>query len=123
MPYFRIVYVAEDEKRAITDPQEGVTWISDLTKLRHTLTKGSEINIDLNLWRHTRTEELDKEESLLSSNVYFGTPEQCVQRIRRLQKEHNIQYFGANMGFGGLAHAKEMRSMELFAKEVMPHFR
>ena len=123
MPYFRIVYVAEDEKQAIEDLQAGVTWINDLTNLRRTLTKGSEINMDLDQWQRTRPEEPDSDESPLKSNVYFGTPEECVRRIRRLQEEHNIQYFGANMGFGGLAHSKVMRSMELFAKEVMPHFR
>ena len=123
MPYFRIVYVAEDEKQAIEDPQSGVTWINDLSSMRRTLTKGSEINMDLDQWRRTRPEEPESYESLLKSNVYFGTPEECVRRIRRLQEEHNIQYFGAFMGFGALAHSKVMRSMELFAKEVMPHFR
>ena len=53
----------------------------------------------------------------------FGTPDDCVRRIRQLQQEHNIQYFGANMAFGKMPHSQVMRSMELFAREVMPHFR
>ena len=52
----------------------------------------------------------------------FGTPDQCIERIRRLRDDHHVHYFGANMSFGTLEHEKVMRSMELFAKEVMPAF-
>ena len=79
--------------------------------------------MDLDHWRRTRTEEPPNYESRLESTVYFGTPDECVRRIRRLQQEHDVQYFGANMAFGKMEHTKVMRSMELFAKEVMPHFR
>jgi hypothetical protein len=36
---------------------------------------------------------------------------------------HHVQYFGASMSFGAMQHADVMRSMELFAREVMPKFR
>ena len=62
-------------------------------------------------------------ESELQTTAYFGTPDQMTGWIGRLQKEHNVQYFGVNMAFGGLEHKKVLRSMELFAKEVMPKFR
>ncbi len=35
----------------------------------------------------------------------------------------NKQYFGVDMLFGGMPYEKVMRSMELFAKGVMPRFR
>ena len=123
MPYFRMVYVAEEAKRALEEPRESVTWVADLNSLRRTLGAGSEIYMDLDHWRQTRLEEPPSYESRLESTVYFGTPGECVRRIRTLQQEHNVHYFGANMAFGNLEHAKVMRSMELFAKEVMPHFR
>ena len=123
MPYFRMVYVAEDAKQAIEDPRDSVNWVSDLNSLRITLTGGSEIYMDLDDWRRTRTQDPPSYESRLETTAYFGTPESCVDRIRSLQQEHNIQYFGANMSFGKLEHSKVMRSMELFAKEVMTHFR
>lgn len=123
MPYFRMVYVSEDAKHAVEDPRKAVTWVTDLNSLRLTLRGGSEIHMDLDHWRRTRPEEPPSYESRLESTVYFGTPDQCVHRIRTLQQEHNVQYFGANMAFGGMEHAKVMRSIELFAKEVMPHFR
>ena len=41
--------------------------------------------------------------------------------IKELEKE-GIQHFGCYFSFGGMEHAKVMKSMELFAKEVMPNF-
>ena len=35
-------------------------------------------------------------------------------------RQHGIEYFGCNFDFGGMEHAKVLRSMELFTKEVMP---
>ena len=123
MPYFRKVYVGEDEKSAIEDPREAVTWVYDLNGYRRTLKGGSEIYYDLDQWITNRPEDPPSYESRLKTTTCFGTPEQCVERIRRLRDEHNVHYFGANMSFGTLEHDKVMRSMELFAKEVMPAFR
>ena len=123
MPYFRFVYLAEDAKEAKEYPRESLTWVRDLGGYRRTLTHGEEINVDLASWRRTRQVDPPSYESELETTTYFGTPEDCVRRIRKLQKEHNIGYFGASMSFGSMEHAKVMRSMELFAKEVMPNFR
>jgi hypothetical protein len=46
-----------------------------------------------------------------------------VQRIRWLREEHHVEYFGASMSYGKMKHADVMRSMELFARDVMPKFR
>jgi alkanesulfonate monooxygenase SsuD/methylene tetrahydromethanopterin reductase-like flavin-dependent oxidoreductase (luciferase family) len=51
----------------------------------------------------------------------MGTPGQVVAQIKDLQAQ-GIEYFGCNFAFGGMPHDKIMRSMELFSKEVMPHF-
>ena len=123
MPYFRMVYVAEDAKHAIEDPRESVEWVYNLNSLRRNLGGGSEINMDLDHWIRTRAEEIPSYQSRLESTVMFGTPDDCVRRIQQLQREHNVQYFGANMAFGKMRHSQVMRSMELFAREVMPHFR
>ena len=123
MPYFRFVYLDEDETKAREYPRESLTWVRDLAGYRRTLTHGDEINVDLDRWRRTRTVEPASYESELEGTVYFGTPEQCVERITKLRDVHGIGYFGASMSFGSMEHAKVMRSMELFAKEVMPRFR
>lgn len=123
MPFFRMVYAAEDEKRAIEDPRAAVAWVYDLNGLRRSLTRGSEIYMDMDHWRRTRPEEPPSYETYLETTAYFGTPDHLVTKIGRLRDEHNIQYFGASMSFGSMKHSKVMRSMELFAREVMPHFR
>jgi hypothetical protein len=46
-----------------------------------------------------------------------------VRRIRFLQEEHDVQYFGASMSYGKMKHVDVMRSMELFARDVVPKFR
>ena len=122
MPYFRFVYLDEDEHRAREYPRQSLTWVRDLAGYRRTLTHGDEINVDLAHWRRVRTAEPASYESELETTAYFGTPEQCVERIEKLRDEHSIGYFGASMSFGSMEHARVMRSMELFARKVMPHF-
>ncbi len=51
-----------------------------------------------------------------------GTPEVVVERLKETQAAGINHVFGA-FGFPGLPHEKVMRSIELFATEVMPHFR
>ena len=43
--------------------------------------------------------------------------------LRELQDAMKINHFNASFWFGDLEETKVMRSMELFAKEVMPAFR
>ena len=94
----------------------------DLSAYRRTITRGDEINMDLDQWKTTRTDEPRTYESELANN-YFCTPDQCVERISELQSQHGISYFGANFAFGSMAHDKVMASMKLFAEEVMPKFK
>jgi alkanesulfonate monooxygenase SsuD/methylene tetrahydromethanopterin reductase-like flavin-dependent oxidoreductase (luciferase family) len=54
----------------------------------------------------------------------FGDPDYCVERIRALQQEFGMDEFIGYFNQGGLVdHAIVKRSMELFAKEVMPRCR
>jgi alkanesulfonate monooxygenase SsuD/methylene tetrahydromethanopterin reductase-like flavin-dependent oxidoreductase (luciferase family) len=123
MPFFRLTHVAEDAKQATEIPRSSLTWVRDLNSLRRTLTGGSEIYRDLDAWRRTRTVQPPSYETELQTTAYFGTPDQLIKRLQWLQEVHQVQYFGADMGFGKMQHADVMRSMELFAREVMPKFR
>ncbi len=60
---------------------------------------------------------------LLDQYYVMGTPKTCIAKIRELQEIMGISHFNANFWFGDLEEAKVLRSMELFAKEVMPAFR
>ncbi|PON15528.1 hypothetical protein C2W62_23380, partial [Candidatus Entotheonella serta] len=47
MPFFRFVYLSEDEKEAVTYPEEAITWVRDLSTYWRSLTQSDEINVDL----------------------------------------------------------------------------
>jgi alkanesulfonate monooxygenase SsuD/methylene tetrahydromethanopterin reductase-like flavin-dependent oxidoreductase (luciferase family) len=53
----------------------------------------------------------------------FDTPVGCVERLKQLQEELGVGRVIGWFNFGGLvSHARVMRSMELFASRVLPHF-
>ncbi len=53
----------------------------------------------------------------------FETPERCVERLKQYQQDFNMGRMICWFNPGGMvAHEHVMRSMELFAKKVMPHF-
>jgi alkanesulfonate monooxygenase SsuD/methylene tetrahydromethanopterin reductase-like flavin-dependent oxidoreductase (luciferase family) len=56
-----------------------------------------------------------------SDCIIFGSPERCVQRLKRAQEDYGLTYVIFEVNFGGLPHAKVLQSLERFAKEVMPH--
>ena len=54
----------------------------------------------------------------------FGDPDYCVERIRHFKQEFPMTEFIGYFNQGGLVdHAIVKRSMERFAKEVIPHCR
>jgi alkanesulfonate monooxygenase SsuD/methylene tetrahydromethanopterin reductase-like flavin-dependent oxidoreductase (luciferase family) len=52
----------------------------------------------------------------------IGSVEECIEGIRRLQQEHQVEYLACIFGQGGLEHQKILRAMRLFAEKVMPEF-
>lgn len=61
-------------------------------------------------------------DDLLDRFLVIGTPRTCVRQIQRLQREVGITHFNCSFWFGDLEQARVLRSMELFAREVMPAF-
>ena len=122
VPFFRFVYLSEDEAEAKRYPEAALTWVRDLSTYRRSITQGDEINVDLEHWKTIRPEAPPSYAGELANNLYFCTPEGCVDRIKALQQRHGIDYFGASFSFGSMAHEKVMASMKLFADRVMPKF-
>jgi alkanesulfonate monooxygenase SsuD/methylene tetrahydromethanopterin reductase-like flavin-dependent oxidoreductase (luciferase family) len=116
------VYVAESEEQAMKDVKKSLTWVIDMLQLRGTLSEGSDVLRSLDDWRKERTQMPPTLEYIAENRSIIGDPAQCAAKIKELQAQ-GIEYFGCNFAFGGLAHDKVKRSMELFAGEVMPHFR
>jgi alkanesulfonate monooxygenase SsuD/methylene tetrahydromethanopterin reductase-like flavin-dependent oxidoreductase (luciferase family) len=61
-------------------------------------------------------------ENLVAETLAFGSPDTVARHIREMQ-ELGVGQVMCWMNFGGLSQDKVRRSMELFAREVMPRFR
>jgi alkanesulfonate monooxygenase SsuD/methylene tetrahydromethanopterin reductase-like flavin-dependent oxidoreductase (luciferase family) len=61
-------------------------------------------------------------DELVAESVAFGSPETVAGRIEEFQRL-GVGEMLCWMNFGGLPQDKVRRSMELFAREVMPRFR
>lgn len=53
----------------------------------------------------------------------IGDPDQVIERIESMNHTLGIDEFVAFVNFGGIRHQSALQSIELFAKQVMPHFR
>ncbi len=121
IPFSRYFYVAETEEEAIRDIRAALDWVLDMLQWRRTFTHGSEVVHRLDDFRQQRTELPTSYEHLFQHRAIIGTPERCIAEIKALE-EAGFDNFICNFDFGGIPHPKVMRSMKLFADEVMPHF-
>jgi alkanesulfonate monooxygenase SsuD/methylene tetrahydromethanopterin reductase-like flavin-dependent oxidoreductase (luciferase family) len=67
------------------------------------------------------TAETPDYETLARERYYVGSPDTVTQRILDKQKEFGIGFFAAITPFGDMEPPQALRSVELFAKEVLPH--
>ena len=121
VPVFRYCYVAETEEAAHRDAREALNWTLDVNTWRREFKVGSEVYQSLDEYRSRRTEFPPSYEYLAANRAFIGTPDQCAAQIQALH-DAGVRYFGCNFAFGGLDNGKQLKSMELFAREVMPRF-
>jgi natural product biosynthesis luciferase-like monooxygenase protein len=69
-------------------------------------------------WR----DDSDWDKHLADCRVIGGTPAECIERIDYWQQTLKLTHIGGTFHFGGLDQLATMRSLELFAREVAPHF-
>ena len=67
--------------------------------------------------------EYDWDMMLATGRNNYGDPDQCVRNIRNATKHYFFDTLTTTFNFGGIPHEAILRSMRLFAKEVMPAFR
>ena len=121
IPFFRYIHVAETEEEARRNTMERLNWVVDIMQWRNFFRVGSEVYEKMEDWRRTRDQLPVTYEYLAGNRAIIGTPDQCAARIQELRNQ-GIEYFGCNFDFGGMEHSKVLRSMNLFADEVMPRF-
>ena len=61
-------------------------------------------------------------DDLLDRFLVIGTPDTVIRQIRRVEEMVGITHFNCSFWFGDLEHDRVLRSMDLFAREVMPAF-
>ena len=59
-------------------------------------------------------------DELLDRYLVIGTPDTVIRQIKRVQELVGISHFNCSFWVGDMDQARVLRSMELFAKEVMP---
>jgi alkanesulfonate monooxygenase SsuD/methylene tetrahydromethanopterin reductase-like flavin-dependent oxidoreductase (luciferase family) len=61
-------------------------------------------------------------DDLLDRFLVIGTPDTVVRQIRRIEEAVGITHFNCSFWFGDLEQARVLRSMQMFARDVMPAF-
>ena len=72
---------------------------------------------------HAQAVPFDNEptdDELIDRYFVMGTPTTCIKKLSEIKDVMGLDHFNANFWFGDLEHKQVLRSMELFAKEVMP---
>jgi alkanesulfonate monooxygenase SsuD/methylene tetrahydromethanopterin reductase-like flavin-dependent oxidoreductase (luciferase family) len=114
----RAVYVTDNEADARAAAEEA-RWNMRVTlSLRHgyeRVERGRAIAVP-------RDQEPETDD-LLARFLVIGTPDTCIHQIKRMQELVGISHFNCSFWFGDLEHRRVLRSMELFAGEVMPVFK
>ena len=121
VPFFRYFYVAETEEQAREDTAAHINWILDIMQWRRIFSESSEVPYRIADWRRERAELPLSFDYISDNRAFIGTPDQCAAKIAELRAQ-GVEYFGCNFAMGGIPHDKVMRSMRLFADEVMPRF-
>lgn len=67
--------------------------------------------------------EYDWDMMLASGRNNYGNPSQAIENIRNAMKHYYFDTLTTTFNFGGIPHAEILKSMRLFAREVMPAFR
>jgi alkanesulfonate monooxygenase SsuD/methylene tetrahydromethanopterin reductase-like flavin-dependent oxidoreductase (luciferase family) len=122
----RAVYIAESRDQAWDDAQDHLHYMmssydkrykeaDDLPWAKETMT-APEVPPAAEL-RHL------KDLSFFQAPLIVGSPDDAISEIERYRAETRVTHLVMWMQLPGLPDVKARRSMELFAKEVMPHFR
>jgi alkanesulfonate monooxygenase SsuD/methylene tetrahydromethanopterin reductase-like flavin-dependent oxidoreductase (luciferase family) len=108
----RHIYVAETDAKALEEARPAYRiFFENIQKLwRDFFTTAAHFTNDIEIARK-------------AGAVIVGSPANVRQEIERLVSETGINYLAPAIAWGGLRQEQAMRSLRLFADEVMPHFR
>jgi alkanesulfonate monooxygenase SsuD/methylene tetrahydromethanopterin reductase-like flavin-dependent oxidoreductase (luciferase family) len=121
---FRVMYLAETRDQAWDDAEQYVHYVmtsyddefkrsQDLLSQEFTTPPVSEPGALREL----------PELTFNGAKILVGTPADAIEDLQRYRSQARMTHIVLWMHLPGLDHRKARRSMELFAKQVMPHFR
>lgn len=109
----RLIVVADTEQKAEGLAREALAdWFSKLTKL------WKEYNVEAPMIGALG----DYDTAQRIGALVVGTAEQVSDSLMQQIEQTDVNYILAQMAFGNLPHRDEMRSLQLFAEQVMPKF-
>ena len=120
----RQIYVAETDARALAEAKDAELWYQESFRRFVVPDRIEEAHPSLQPAFLAMAERLSKItwEGLVAETLAFGSPDTVARHIE-VMRDMGVGQVMCWMNFGGLAQDKVRRSMELFAREVMPRFR
>jgi len=107
----RQVYVAEDHERAMREAR--AAYAAHRERFLYLWAQHGQAE------SHAYLKDIDLQ--LGSGGLLIGTPAEIREQVAAQLDVTGANYFAANFTFGDLTDAQVMRSIALFAEEVMPH--
>lgn len=123
-PMLMKTYVAATEEEAKRDAEPHAMWFHRLLGRLLPGAPGRPIHSGYELYGKVQKHH----EEITFDDLYewgscYGTPERVIERITQYVARSGTNHWLAEMKFGGMPHDKAMKSMELFARHVMPVLR
>jgi alkanesulfonate monooxygenase SsuD/methylene tetrahydromethanopterin reductase-like flavin-dependent oxidoreductase (luciferase family) len=120
----RQIYVAPTDAQALAETRDAEMWYQESFRKFVIPERIEDSHPTLQPGFRAMAERLSKItwEGLVAETLAFGSPETVARHIEAM-RQMGIGQVLCWMNFGGLPQDKVRRSMELFAREVMPRFR
>jgi len=120
----RQIYVAPTDAQALAEAKDAEMWYQDSLRRFQVPERIEDAHPSLQPGFRAAAERFRKVtwEGLVAETLAFGSPDTVARHIQTM-RDMGVGHVLCWMNFGGLAQDKIRRSMELFAHEVMPHFR
>jgi alkanesulfonate monooxygenase SsuD/methylene tetrahydromethanopterin reductase-like flavin-dependent oxidoreductase (luciferase family) len=120
----RQIYVADTDARALEEAKAAELWYQESFRRFVIPERIEDAHPSLQPGFRAMAERLGQVtwEKLVAETLAFGSPDTVAGHIETM-RGMGVGHVLCWMNFGGLAQDKIRRSMELFAREVMPRFR
>jgi alkanesulfonate monooxygenase SsuD/methylene tetrahydromethanopterin reductase-like flavin-dependent oxidoreductase (luciferase family) len=120
----RQIYVADSDEAARAEAKDAELWYQESFRRFVLPDRIDDAHPSLQPGFRAMEERLSRVtwESLVAETLAFGSPDTVARHIAEM-RDMGVGQVMCWMNFGGLSQERVRRSMELFAREVMPRFR